>query len=145
MNKWHTPKQWLVEYKRPWKLFTLAIGILLLIAGSFYLSAPDWDIPISIIMALFAYTTAPWCMRAILQREWKNFPFILFWTWLSVDGCYWLYWKIQNPTALALMREANFPASLSLYGICGLVWYYHGSLAELVSAIKLARSKPNRF
>jgi hypothetical protein len=59
MNKWHTLEQWLVEYKRPWKLFTLAIGILLLIAGSFYLRAPDWDIPISIIMALFAYTTAP--------------------------------------------------------------------------------------
>jgi hypothetical protein len=33
---------------RPWKLCTLAIGIALLIAGSFYYQAPEWDIPISL-------------------------------------------------------------------------------------------------
>lgn len=33
------------EYLRPWKLFTLALGIGLLIAGSFYYRAPDWDNP----------------------------------------------------------------------------------------------------
>lgn len=37
----------LTEYTRPWKLFTLALGIALLILGSFYYEAPDWDIPIS--------------------------------------------------------------------------------------------------
>ena len=29
------------EIHRPWKLLTLAIGIFLLIAGSFYYQAPD--------------------------------------------------------------------------------------------------------
>jgi hypothetical protein len=29
------------EYLRPWKLATYAIGLLLLIAGSFYYQAPD--------------------------------------------------------------------------------------------------------
>jgi hypothetical protein len=38
------------ELLRPWKLCTLAIGIALLIAGSFYYQAPDWDIPIILIM-----------------------------------------------------------------------------------------------
>jgi hypothetical protein len=34
----------LAEYKRPWKLCTLALGVALLILGSFYYEAPDWDI-----------------------------------------------------------------------------------------------------
>ena len=29
------------------------------------------------------------------------------------------------------MREANAPASLSLYWMCGLVWYDRGTLCEL--------------
>ena len=37
------------EFLRPWKLITLAIGIAILIAGSFYYVIPDWDIPISLI------------------------------------------------------------------------------------------------
>lgn len=124
---------WLKEYKRPWKLCSLAIGLSLLIAGSRYYRAPDWDIPISVIMAIFAYTTAPWSMRVLVKRQWKNIPLMLFLTWFSVDGSYWLYWRLVNPQALALMRDVNFPASLVLYGTCGLVWYYQGSLAELFS------------
>jgi hypothetical protein len=123
----------LIEYKRPWKLFTLFIGLSLLIAGSFYYQAPDWDIPISFIMAFFAYLTASWSMRVIVERQWKYFPLMLFLTWFSVDGCYWLYWHFKDPVALALMREANFPASLSLYWMCGLIWYYQGSLKEFNS------------
>jgi hypothetical protein len=34
------------ELQRPWKLATLAIGIGLLVVGSFNYEAPDWDIPI---------------------------------------------------------------------------------------------------
>lgn len=29
------------------------------------------------------------------------------------------------------VRSANFAASLSLYGMCGLVWYYSGSLKDM--------------
>lgn len=46
------------ELLRPWKLITLGIGVTLLIAGSYYYAAPDWDITISIIMAGFTYLTA---------------------------------------------------------------------------------------
>lgn len=118
------------EYRRPWKLATLAIGIALLVVGSFYYRAPDWDIPISFIMAILAYLTAPWSMRVVLERQWPRLPLMLFLTWFTVDGCYWIYWSFKDPVALELMREVNFPASLSLYAMCGLGWYFKGSLRE---------------
>ncbi len=121
------------EYLRPWKLFSLACGIALLIAGAFYYEAPDWDVPISLIMALLTYLTAPWSMRVILERQWKKWPAMLFATWFTVDGSYWLYWRFKDPVALEMMREANFPASLSLYLICGVIWLWRGSLSELPS------------
>ncbi len=120
------------EYLRPWKLATLACGIALLIAGAFYYQAPDWDIPVSFIMGLLAYLTAPWSLRVVLERRWKLGPLMLFATWFTVDGSYSLYWYFRNPAALEMMREANFFASLALYGICGVVWLYRGSLSELV-------------
>src|SRR5688572_28256647 len=49
----------LAEYLRPWKLFSLACGIALLIIGAYWYRSPDWDIPISFIMAVFTYFTAP--------------------------------------------------------------------------------------
>ena len=121
----------MTEYFRPWKLFTLAIGIALLIVGSFYYKAPDWDIPISFIMAILAYLTAPWSLGVILERKWRLWPVMLLATWFTVDGCYAIYWSLKDPVALEMMRSANFPASLSLYGMCGILWLYRGSLGQL--------------
>jgi hypothetical protein len=148
------------ELLRPWKLATLAIGIGLLVIGSFYYEAPDWDIPISFIMALMAYLTASWSMKVMVERQWRHWPLMLFWTWFTVDwlmstilaaghgncrqpvdGCYWLYWHFKNPVALELMREANAPASLSLYWMCGLVWYYRGTLREMWFDLRRVTSK----
>ena len=126
----------MTEYFRPWKLFTLAIGIALLLVGSFYYKAPDWDIPISFIMAILAYLTAPWSLRVILERQWRRWPAMLFATWFTVDGCYAIYWTFKDPAALEMMRDVNFPASLSLYGMCGIVWLYRGNLRQLLSDIK---------
>jgi hypothetical protein len=56
---------------------------------------------------------------------------MLFVTWFTVDGSYWLYWHFKNPVVVDLMRDANFFASLSLYGICGVIWLYRGSLGQL--------------
>jgi hypothetical protein len=129
-------KSWLAEYCRPWKLATLAAGIALLIIGSFHYQAPDWDIPISFIMAILAYLTAPWSLRVILERQWRRWPAMLFATWFTVDGCYAIYWSFKDPAALETMRDVNFPASLSLYGMCGIVWLYRGSLRQSYSDIK---------
>jgi hypothetical protein len=132
----------LTELLRPWKLSALGIGIGLLVVGSFYYEAPDWDIPISIIMALMAYLTASWSMHIMVERRWQQWPLMLLWTWFTVDGCYWLYWHFKNPVALELMREANAPASLSLYWMCGLVWYYRGTLREMWVDLKHLAIKP---
>lgn len=126
----------LPEYIRPWKLITLFLGIALLVLGSVYTPAPDWDIPISFIMAFFTYLTAPCSMRVILEHQWRHWPVMLFATWFSVDGCYSLYWYFKDLSALAFMREANFAASLALYGICGIIWLYRGSLRELFSELR---------
>ena len=123
------------ELLRPWKLATLAIGIALLIAGRFYYQAPDWDIPISLIMAGFSYLTASWSMHVMVERRWRQWPLMLFFTWWTVDGCYALYWVFVDPVALEMMRSANAPASLSLYWMCGLVWYHRGTLVELKQVI----------
>jgi hypothetical protein len=132
------------ELLRPWKLATLAIGIALLVVGSIYTPAPDWDIPISLIMALLAYLTAPWSLRVIVERRWRWWPLMLAATWFTVDGCYWIYWHFKNPVALDMMREANFPASLSLYAMCGLVWYYRGSAREALREVSLLAGRARR-
>ena len=129
------------EYLRPWKLAALAVGIALLILGAIYTPAPDWDVPISFIMVGLTYLTAPCSMRTLLERQWRLFPLALFFTWLSVDGCYALYWHFKNPAALEAMRSANAPASLSLYGICGVIWLYRGSLRDFFAEIRSLRKK----
>jgi hypothetical protein len=132
------------EYLRPWKLATLALGIALLIVGSYFTPAPDWDVPISLIMALLAYLTAPCSLRVIVERRWRWWPLMLFATWFTVDGCYWIYWHFKNPIALDMMREVNFPASLSLYAMCGLVWYYRGSAREALREVSLLAGRARR-
>jgi hypothetical protein len=124
------------EILRPWKLFTLCIGLFLLIWGSFHYAAPDWDIPICLIMAFFAYLSAGWSMHVMVERRWRDFPLMILATWWTVDGCYSLYWYFRNPAALDLMRDVNAPASLCLYWMCGLVWFWNGSLKELVVRLR---------
>lgn len=124
----------LIEYARPWKLSTLLTGLALLIVGAFYYEAPDWNISISLIMATFAYLTAGWSMYVMVEKRWQYFPLMLFYTWWTVDGSYALYWYFVNPEALLAMRSANAPASLSLYWMCGLVWYWNGSLKALMAS-----------
>lgn len=119
------------EWWRPWKLVTLAIGLTLLIVGSHAIPAPDWDIPISFIMAGFTYLCAGWSMHVMVERRWRDWPLMIFLTWWCVDGCYAVYWGIVNPQALDFMRDANWPASLSLFWMCGLVWFWNGTLREL--------------
>jgi hypothetical protein len=125
------------EWLRPWKLTTLAIGVGLLIVGSFIYQAPDWYIPISLIMAGFTFLVAGWSMRVILLRQWRHWPLMVFLTWWCVDGCYALYWSFANPVALELMREANWPASLSLFWMCGLVWYPNCAIRQTISALRV--------
>jgi len=125
-----------VEYVRPWKLCSLSCGIILLMIGARYSCLPDWDVPISFIMAVFAYVTAPCSLRVFMDRQWKQLPQALFWTWFSVDGTYTIYWNLVDPAAL-IFRPANAMASLALYGMCALVWLHRGTLKQLVEHASL--------
>jgi hypothetical protein len=119
------------EYFRPWKLATLAIGIGLLVAGRYYFDFPDWDVPISFIMAILAYVFAPWSLRVLLECNWRMAPFAIAAAWFTVDGSYAIYWSLQDPQVLAMMRGANFFASLALYGACAVLWIYPNPLAVI--------------
>ena len=50
----------LIEYLKPWRLATLAIGMPLLVAGSLFEQLADWDVGVSVLMALLTYLTAPY-------------------------------------------------------------------------------------
>src|SRR5438445_204052 len=43
------------------------------------------------ILRVFAYVAAPWSMRVMVERRWRQWPLMLLATWFGVDGCYWLY------------------------------------------------------
>ena len=117
-------------------MLTLAIGIGLLLVGSALYPAPDWDLGISFIMPGFTYLFSGWSMHVMFERCWRQWPMMILLTWWCVDGCYALYWGIKSPEVLELMRDANWPASLSLYWICGLVWFWNGTWKEFFTLIK---------
>jgi hypothetical protein len=82
-------------------------------------------------MAVVAYATAPYCMRVLLERRWREIPVALALAWFGVDGCYSIYWHYTNPVALDMMRWANAPASLALFCAVGLLWMPRMSLRDM--------------
>ena len=116
------------DYRQPWKVVTLLIGLGLLVAGSFYYQFQDWDIGISLIMGVMAYVFAPWSVRALIARQWSKLPLILFFYWLTVDGVYVGYNELLGHW---YVREANFWASTTLYWLCGVIWMPMGPIRKL--------------
>ena len=104
-------------YLNPWRLFTLACGIAILYYGAMTEGAPDWDVPVSFLMAITTYALMPFFDRALNQRRWIEAAAIAI---VCVDTTYSLYWDwVEN---CAASQMANDPASLSLFLMCWLVW-----------------------
>ena len=120
----------LEEILRPWKLATFSMGMGWLLYGATNYNIPDWDVGISIVMGVLAYTTAPVVVRILISRQYKRYPLAIFGYWFSVDGCYWLYHTLMGNQ---MFREANFYASCVLYFMCGFIWLHNGPLKSLVS------------
>jgi hypothetical protein len=118
------------ELRRPWKLVTLAAGFSWLLYGALFYNISDWDVGVSIIMAAIAYVAAPWCARAVIQRKWALWSGVLIMCWFGVDGSYVLWHNLVGNQAY---RAANFPASMSLFWLCGFIWLPRGSLREIIS------------
>ena len=114
---------------QPWKLVTLGIGLGLLVAGSFHYDFADWDVGISLLMGVMAYVFAPWSVRALVRKEWRKLPLILFLYWLTVDGVYVGYNELLGRW---YVREANFYATSCLYWLCGFVWLHRGPFRDVL-------------
>lgn len=124
------------EYLRPWKLSTLVIGIAILIAGAKIEQQPDWDIGISILMALLTYMTAPWALRVFIERRWLMMPVALLAGWFSVDLVYFWWNRDLGPEMVDIFRQANWLPSLCLYLLCGLFWLYKGSISDFSTNLR---------
>ena len=122
------------EWFRPWKLSTFALGMGWLFYGALFYGIGDWDIGVSVLMGVLAYLLAPWSVLVIgsaLRYKPRRWPWhIALAIGASIfvaDGSYMLYHTLMsNP----IYREANFPASLSLYFLCGAIWLFRGSFKD---------------
>lgn len=103
-----------------WKNVTFLIGLIGLILGGVFLNYPDWDIPISFLMAGCTYLTADKFINAIKEKSYLKVALFSIGVWVSVDGIYWLYWSLVNTSVM--IREGQWLASLCLYLLCGLIW-----------------------
>lgn len=106
-----------MNYLHPWNLTTFAIGLGLLIAGAGY--APDWDVPVSVLMASFTYLMAVPAYKLLRSGRWAV---ALLMAWWCVDGCYALYWGVVDHRVLVDSRVANGPTSFVLFLTCAVVW-----------------------
>ncbi len=129
------------EMLRPWKLVTWAIGMSWLAHGALTLHIPDWDIGISIVMGMLTYVLAPWVISMLIEavRQPERALLLLsiacLVTWLVMDGSYVMYHTIQGNQ---MFRLANFPASLCLFLLAGILWSYKGSLKQLLQELRAA-------
>lgn len=128
------------EYIRVWKLLFLLFVILFLSVASYLVNLPDWDIGISIIMALLSYFLSPisisYCLQLNNFKTIKKILIILivfgFW-WCTVDWIYVAYNEYNNNM---YFRWANMFASTVLYILNGLLLSYKGNLENLLEDIK---------
>ena len=123
------------ELRRPWKLVTFGAGMAWLVYGAFTYDVSDWDVGVSIIMGAITYVCAPWSvhlLRQVIRDRPRNFiaPIIaaVLPAFLAVDWSYWLY---HTAMGNRMLRWENFKTSMALYFICGIIWYYRGSVKEM--------------
>jgi len=105
--------------KNPLNLATFVLGIALLIFGADYYQFPDWDVGISLIMGTLTYLTAPFFIHSVIYRN--NLILATFLLWFTVDGSYVLYNSLLGHE---YFRLENFYASICLYLLAGMIWYF---------------------
>ena len=110
-----------------WRVATFAAGLAWLVteAGNI----PDWDIPISILMA----GTTALVMSRFDKALWRDKDFFLAFLIgnFPVDTVYFLYWAVCKKSPEVLIAE-NFGASWGLFLGCWLVWCALPRLAESI-------------
>lgn len=128
------------ELNRPWKLATFGVGMTWLVYGALSYGISDWDLGISFIMGGLTYVFAPWTVYVLVNAvklrppKWPLHVLgALIPAMFAVDWSYWLY---HTAVGNRMIRWENFKVSSALYFICGLLWYYRGSLRDMVNEVK---------
>jgi hypothetical protein len=135
------------EWRRPWKLALLAIGMAWLVYGATHYNFSDWDLGISFLMGGLAYLLAPWSVRTLFEglrapRRARLGPVLLAlsFAWFTVDGVYVLYHGLMGNETV---RWANAKASTMLFLLAGAAWGWRGSVAEFIAQLRRElRSRP---
>jgi hypothetical protein len=102
------------------KPITFTIGLAWLLWGALTFGYPDWDVKLSLLMACSTYLCADWVWSALRHRRYVRWPLAALATWWCVDGSYWLYWSLVDPSVM--IREGQWAMSLCLFLLCGAFW-----------------------
>jgi hypothetical protein len=128
------------EWRRPWKLALLAIGMAWLVYGATNYNFSDWDLGISFLMGPLAYLLAPWSIRTLYEAlraprraRVGGVLLALFFGWFTVDGVYVAYHTLMGNE---MVRWANFLASSMLFLLGGAVWAWRGSVADFIGHLR---------
>lgn len=108
------------------KFLAFLIGMAWLLYGAMFFDYPDWDIGVSLLMGCSTYLVAGWCWKSI--KEPVKWPLIAMLAWLCVDGSYWLYWSLVDPSVM--IREGQWLMSLCLFLLAGFVFATAEDLQE---------------
>ena len=111
--------RWLL---RPWKLATFAIAAAAITLIAPFTNDPNWDYPVSLIMSLLTFTTAPFAVGALWRRRDRASIFVAACAWLlSASWSFDWYWFARRgfyPDSWAM----NLIASSCLYLAAGALW-----------------------
>jgi hypothetical protein len=134
------------ELRRPWKLFSFALGMAWLFYGALTYQFADWDLGVSALMGGLTYLCAPWTVLTIgvcLRQQPRHWPWwialALVLAWAVIDGSYTAY---NTWMGHAMDRSANFPASAALYFLAGVLWSYQRSLGQLIQDLRPSYGGP---
>jgi hypothetical protein len=103
-----------------WKPITFLFGFAWLLWGALFFDYPDWDVGVSVVMALSTYLTADKAVGWILSGKPRNLLAAALVSWWAVDGSYTLYWSIVRPEVM--IREGQWAMSLCLFLLAGFIW-----------------------
>jgi len=107
--------------------------------GCFDLRYPDWDIRLSLLMACSTYLCADWVWSALRHRQYVRWPLAALATWWCVDGSYWLYWSLVDPSVM-IARGSGRCRCVCFSLWCG-VEYFRGGFMQTDDVITQARLK----
>lgn len=115
------------------KNITFAIGFSWLILGAITYKIQDWDIGVSVILAVYTYLTAEWAVTALLDKQYRKYPVALISALVAPYALYIAYWTLQGKESV--MLSGNLYLVTSLYLIYGVSWAFYQKHQQEIDAI----------